>query len=496
MNDDKTKIVSKSAQVSNSQSDNNEKTRLSNNESDSPLSPSTSDTSQPSNFSQTSFLSDLQADDKTLTTGDIIKERFVLESAIAKGGMGIVYKAKDLRKEEARDKDPYIAIKVLSEEFKKHPDALISLQRETKKAQLLAHPNVVTVHDFDRDENQVYMTMEYLEGKSLEEVIKNNRNTGLQKEKALSMIKGMASGLAYAHKKHIIHSDFKPGNVFYTNDNVIKILDFGIARAMKKRTNKPEQDETIFDPGTLGALTPAYASCEMLEYKDPDPRDDIYALACVAYELLTGRHPYNRLTALQARENNLQPQPAKALDKHQWQALNKALSLHKEQRTKSVDEFLDQLFNSKWSSLYSTKNVLGVVAILMAIALATSLLLKYSDNTADTPSFTEIEELPLDPTLQPEVDNLLDLAESFLLFGRLSDPPGSNAFEAYEKVLELHPTNRKAYEGLAIIAEQYFEQAKGHIEKGNRKKAAAFIDRGLQVMPEHADLLKLKEDLQ
>lgn len=286
-----------------------------------------------SNSTPDDFLSSLQPDDRTLTTGDILKNRFILENAIAKGGMGIVYKARDLRKEEARDKDPYVAIKVLSDEFKRHPDSLISLQRETKKTQLLAHPNVVIVHDFDRDGSQVYMTMEYLEGQSLEKIISNKRNTGLHKDEALTMIKSMAHGLSYAHKKSIVHSDFKPANVFYTNDKVIKILDFGIARALKKRTDTPDQDETIFDPGNLGALTPTYASCEMLEHKEPDPKDDIYAMACVSYELPTGRHPYNRLTALQARENKLQPQPIKTLNKCQWKALKQALILDKDART-------------------------------------------------------------------------------------------------------------------------------------------------------------------
>jgi len=404
MNDEKTRLSPHINQAQDRENDDKE-TRIEDNNSEHP---------QSFTSTHTNYLTDLQPDDRTLTTGDVIKNRFVLENAIARGGMGVVYKAKDLRKEEARDKDPYVAIKVLAEEFKRHPDSLISLQRETKKAQLLAHPNVVTVHDFDRDGNQVYMTMEYLEGQSLEKIIKDKHHTGLPKDKALMMIKGMASGLAYAHKKRIVHSDFKPANVFCTKDNVIKILDFGIARAMKKHTDKPGQDETVFDPGKLEALTPTYASCEMLEHKEPDPRDDIYAMACISYELLTGRHPYNRLTALQARENKLQPEPIKTLDNCQWKALNRALSLNKETRTSSVEEFLDQLFSSRWFFLYSAKNIAGMVAIIIALTITVILLLNQSDNSStNLPPIIEIEELPLNPALQPEVNNLLDIAESF-----------------------------------------------------------------------------------
>jgi len=90
----------------------------------------------------------------------LLKNRFVLEDVLGVGGMGVVYKAKDLLKVEAKDRDPYVAIKVLSDEFKTHPEAFISLQRESKKAQHIANHNTVKVYDFDRDGDVVFMTME------------------------------------------------------------------------------------------------------------------------------------------------------------------------------------------------------------------------------------------------------------------------------------------------------------------------------------------------
>jgi len=112
----------------------------------------------------------------------LLKNRFIFEKVLGAGGMGVVYKAKDLLKVEAQDRDPYVAIKVLSDEFKTHPEAFIALQRESRKTQRIAHPNIVNVHDFDRDGDNVFMTMEYLEGKPLDKLISDYKSTGLPDE--------------------------------------------------------------------------------------------------------------------------------------------------------------------------------------------------------------------------------------------------------------------------------------------------------------------------
>jgi serine/threonine protein kinase len=276
---------------------------------------------------------------------DVLKGRFVLEKVLGAGGMGVVYKAKDLLKVEAQDRDPYVAIKVLGEEFKSHPEAFISLQRESRKSQRIAHPNIVNVHDFDRDGDTVFMTMEYMEGAPLDTLIKQYKSTGLPTDDAWTIIDGISSALSHAHAENIVHSDFKPGNIFVTQKGLAKVFDFGISRAVaiaERATENPE-DKTIFDAATLGALTPAYASLEMLEGQKPDVRDDVFALGCVAYEILTGEHPYNRVPADEAERQGLKPKRIQSIKKYQWKAIEGALALRREDRTETVDKFVHNL---------------------------------------------------------------------------------------------------------------------------------------------------------
>ncbi len=277
---------------------------------------------------------------KNLGPGVTLKERFVLLEKLGQGGMGIVFKAKDLLKVEAQDKDPYVAIKVLTDAFKKFSGSFIALQREASKAQRLAHPNIATVYDFDRDDNTVFMTMEYLQGKPLNQLIKEISKKPLKREHALHIIDELCSGLAYAHEKKLIHSDFKPGNCFLLSDGHVKLLDFGIARASTQTDE--EKENTMFDPAKLSAVTPAYATPEMFAGMNPDPRDDIYGLACVSYQLLSGgKHPYNKITSPKIKELGIKPKPIKGLNRRQQKTLNKALAVTREDRISTVKSFAD-----------------------------------------------------------------------------------------------------------------------------------------------------------
>ena len=310
-----------------------------------------------------------------LSTGSIIKSRFVLEELIGRGGMGSVFRARDLRKEEAQDRNPYVAIKVLNEDFRQHPGALQALQRESRKAQKLAHPNIVTVYDFDRDGADVYMVMEFLEGEPLDRLIKRTQAAGgVGVKEALRIMRGICRAMDHAHEQGITHADFKPANAFLTRSGVAKVLDFGVARAVNVRAANVKGHSytdglTRFDPGTLGALTPAYAGCELIEGQVPDPLDDIYAIACVTYELITGSHPYNRLSASQAEQAHMTPDPPARMSPFAWRALRRGLSFRREGRPASALALLDWL-----GPLAQSPVVRGAVAlvciILFVIAVA------------------------------------------------------------------------------------------------------------------------------
>lgn len=279
--------------------------------------------------------------------GRLLKNRFVLEERIGSGGMGDVYKALDLRAQEAQERNPYIAIKILNESFARHRDAFISLQREASKTRGIPHENIMAVYDFDREGDTVFMSMELLDGEPLDDYLKKHPE-GVPDEVAWKILDGICKGLTRAHGAGIVHSDFKPGNIYFTEDMTAKVFDFGIARAVSNPGEmEADGDRTIFDAGTLGALTPTYASYEMLTGQQPAKSDDVFAAALVVYELFTGRHPYNRTPADKAFQQGLEPEPISSLKGRHWRALKKALALKAEDRTKSIEEFYEGMISEE-----------------------------------------------------------------------------------------------------------------------------------------------------
>lgn len=295
------------------------------------------------------------------STGRLLKNRFVLEEKLGSGGMGDVYKALDLRQQEAQEKNPYVAIKLLREDFAKHKDATISLQREMAKTRQMRSENIMGMYDFDVEGETVFVAMEYLTGEPLDDFLKAHPE-GVSHDDAWNIIRGICQGLKAAHALNIVHSDFKPGNIFYTKEKVAKVFDFGIARAVQNPGTSADdgKDATVFDPGSLGALTPTYASYEMLTGQVPAIADDVYAVALVTYELFTGKHPYNRVSAEKALARGMEPEPISFLKRRHWKALRKALEFKGEDRTATIDEFMEGMFSEDIPVLrYSA---IGVVA--------------------------------------------------------------------------------------------------------------------------------------
>jgi serine/threonine protein kinase len=388
-----------------------------------------------------------------IEAGTVIKKRFLLERILGKGGMGVVFGAIDRRKQEARDPNPYVALKVLNADFARHPQSFIALQREAHKAQSLAHPNVATVFDFDRDGDAVYLTMELLEGRSLDAITREARGVGIGANLALPIIRGIAEGLAYAHRKGIVHSDLKPGNIFLTAEGTPKILDFGIARAIPT-AGEPAIDE--FDAGSLGAYTEAYATREMVEGVDPHPTDDMYALGIIAYELLTGCHPYNRNSAAQARDLAIKFPPLKGFKRKQARAIERCLSLDRHGRPQDAGEFL---------KAFRGPSVLQRVAVSTAAVFAlTALYLGYQNHIETGPAIP-FSQLPSEKQ-QEFKQKMLDGNAAWVFYehDRIGDALDS-AIDFYADAYAVHPRNREAVAALNKAADAVLNAAPDHESK-------------------------------
>jgi hypothetical protein len=382
-----------------------------------------------------------------LEPGAIIKKRFVLETLIGKGGMGLVFSAIDRRKEEAQDPNPRVALKVLNADFERHPQSFIALQREARKAQTLAHPNVVTVFDFDRDGETVYMTMELLRGKPLEGVVRGARGKGIPAAEALPIIRGIAEGLAYAHRKGIVHSDLKPGNVFIAEDGAPKILDFGIARAVPSSVTSENQD--VFDAGSLGAYTEAYATDEMIDGIDPHPADDLYALGIIGYELLTGFHPYQRHGAPTARKLGIKPPPLKGLKLREARALERCLSFDRKQRPKDAADFL---------RAFQGVSTLQKVSIAVAAILAVTVGYLWYQNWVETSPAIPFAQLP-QATQQEITAELADGDKEWAFYQQGITPAVEEAVVHYANAYDKHPRNRDAVKGLKKAGDEILKLA-------------------------------------
>jgi serine/threonine protein kinase len=449
--------------------------------------------------------------EQPLEPGSIINNRFVLVQRVGEGGMGVVFKARDIRKEEAQDRNPYVAIKFLSPDFRRHPEALVALQREARRAQVLAHPNVVTVYDFDRDGTLIYMTMEYLEGEPLDRYIARHPQ-GIRFKDAWPIIEGCSRALAYAHEQDVIHADFKPGNVFVVGERRVKVLDFGIARAM--HVHSVDGQGTRFDAGSLGGLTPAYASPEMFLGDQPDPRDDVYALACVAYELLTGRHPFNGLSAVKAAHDGMQVKRTPGMGRRQHRALVRGLAFRQSDRSPSVEAFLDEIAGPLGARGRAVRQLIlstaGTAVLVGGIGLAAWWMTRIDPDAQLKRQQMDEAKMRLEEEIQrrgegyaPSLehrDTLLELGQETLAMSdqdfsswHLSEGP-SSAYGAFLAALNLDPTSEAAARGIVEVVRRYEAEAQRRYDAGDYAGAAEVASLGLKIQPTRDSLADIKRD--
>lgn len=391
-----------------------------------------------------------------LQQATVIRDRYRLEELIGQGGMGQVWRAKDLLLEQARDPRPYVALKLLNRDFETHPDAFVTLQREAGKAQQLAHPNIATVFSFDRDDRsgRAFLTMELLEGRSLEVLIDQHHGRGIGRRAALPIIRGVAEGLSYAHRKGIVHSDLKPANIFLLTDGTPKILDFGIARAVPTGIDTRPVDS--FDAGALGAYTEPYATAEMIGGEAPAPADDLYSLAVIACELLDGRHPFEGRSAVAAEAAHARPPALRELRRPEQRAILSSLSFTRSARPRDAAEFL-RIF----SSARPVRNALLAAIGLLAVACA---YLWYSNYRQQGPAIA-FEQLP--PAAQQQIRQDLSDGRKFLdFYERQHQQDGlEGALESFDDAYRLQRGNREAAAGMRRVAGDALDSAKDAEER-------------------------------
>jgi len=261
----------------------------------------------------------------------VLCKRYRIERLLGVGGMGAVYRAKDLLRAHFGDPEPWVALKALNESFLEYPDANALLYSEYALTNRLHHAHIVRLHDFaiDRPSQRAFITMELLKGPTLDQLIEAHP-AGLPWQQLQDIALPLLQALVCSHSHGVLHGDLKPSNVILTEDGV-RLFDFGLGQAM---------DGLL--PGLprlsrkrIAAWTPRYAALELINGEPLTASADVYAMACILYELSGGLHPFSRLTAQQAKDmqqdQSLQ-RPAN-LPVHCWPALRNALSFDRQHRT-------------------------------------------------------------------------------------------------------------------------------------------------------------------
>jgi eukaryotic-like serine/threonine-protein kinase len=223
-----------------------------------------------------------------------IAGRYRLESRLGFGGMSTVHLALDLRLERP------VAVKLLAEHLAEDPTFVSRFQREAQAAARLVHPNIVQVFDSGQDQStgQYFIVMEYIEGSSCAEILRDDG--WVEVGEAISIIDQACEGLHYAHRHGVVHRDVKPGNLLRAREGEVKLADFGIAKAT-------EQSSITQIGSVLG--TAAYLAPEQARGEEAGPSADLYALGVVAYQLISGRLPYEAasLTELALKQQREEP---------------------------------------------------------------------------------------------------------------------------------------------------------------------------------------------
>jgi eukaryotic-like serine/threonine-protein kinase len=318
----------------------------------------------------------------------LLNNRYQIQSRQAIGGMATVYRATDLMLERT------VAIKLLRAELSSDPEFTERFRQEAKAAANLSHPNIVTVHDFGIDQGQLFIVMEYVPGLDLKTILKNRGRLSI--DESLSLMIQACSGIGYAHRAGIVHCDVKPQNMLVTPDQLMKVVDFGIARAFA--SIPPEEKASV----VWGS--PQYFSPEQSSGLPPGPASDVYSLGVVLFEMVTGQLPFNGSTAEElARQHReiLPPSPSR---------LNPTIS-------PALEQVILKVLAKEPSARYRTANQLGqilrsVQQPMSVNGIAANQTQQIIEGTPPYPIHSTIEEKASFPAAYPALVGPVDQATS------------------------------------------------------------------------------------
>jgi serine/threonine protein kinase len=269
--------------------------------------------------------------------GSVLRRRYRIENIVGYGTVGVVFQALDEYRLGTAPGGQHLAIKVLHTAVTKRAELLSELRAEFQQLQLLSHPNILRVFEFDRDGEVVFFTMELLHGSPLSRVLQERKLVPLERPQALAVIREIGAAVAYAHSRAVVHGNINPQNIFITTAGDLRLLNFGAAPRLSRGSATPDHEMT------LPSADSSYTSCQVLQGNRADARDDVFALACIAYILLSGEHPFLKKTALEAREAGLRLRRPPQLTNQQWRALRAGLCWEHQGRPADLRGWVEQL---------------------------------------------------------------------------------------------------------------------------------------------------------
>jgi serine/threonine protein kinase len=273
-----------------------------------------------------------------------LRDRYILDEVLAVGASCIVYKARDPRRAADVGSSSNFAIKALRPELRGDPGAIERLRREFRFCAALRHPNVVRVYALEEISHTWFMVMEFLDGKSLARLIYDGSPKCLPVTRALDILRACSAVLSLIHERRTVHREFNPGNVWITETGEVRVIGFGASqRCAPLPYAEFDNDENRCDPKLSCASPSAYASPQVLAGERPEAGDDVFSFACIAYELLAGRHPFGRWNAAESGALHLRIERPRGLRWPVWRALRKGLHRRPGRRTRSAADLLLRL---------------------------------------------------------------------------------------------------------------------------------------------------------